>query len=90
MNSLALESALEMLRGAFKPYRTVAVRLDGENKVRLRVFGIYPIIRMENVAIDRVCNFDDLEQLIVEVRDRLKRKGCKLDAWNFPIARARG
>ena len=83
---LELETALDSIRGAFKPLRCTVEDWDYRQKVRFRVFSPNdePLLRVDEALASRVCDPEGLSFIVSEARARLQSRGYTLEPWNPP------
>jgi hypothetical protein len=86
--SLQLESVVRSIEAAFKPLRCVVEVFDYEHRIRFRVFDNddNPVLTVGEALVRRACDPGGLKTIVSECRDRLERKGFKLEPWAVPSA----
>ena len=85
---ISKEQVLSIIKVAFAPLKCSVESSDNGNKVNFRVFDSEgaPLLNIEDVLMQRLQNTEGIMSIIGQSRNRLIKRGYKLDSWQFSDA----
>jgi hypothetical protein len=81
--NLGLESVINSVESAFKPFECVVEVFNFQRRLRFRVFDLNdkPLLTMSDALVRRLCDPGGLNTIITTCRSRVEQKGHKLKPW---------